>query len=247
MLIDEKKFIEQYRPFYFSNEIDKELLGAEVRHINSTDEVVENFILNALNDFREGRGIIDKRFIAWKAGRLTRNIVNGKEYCQDVFNGYGKKIEHLDEYIEAINRKENIDDIRQAIEARDVEKAYNKLKDLNIECETGNFGIVYIITVLYFLSGGRYPIYDKFAHIAVKALYFNQNPKDIYVGEAPNKEDKTSKVLAMYGEYCWLLKKLFGKYDISRELDQALWVYGHCTKKYGEENSEDSVGNIFKQ
>ena len=38
-----------------------------------------------------------------------------------------------------------------------------------MDCEK-YIGPVYAITLLYFLSQGKYPIYDRFAHIAVKVI-----------------------------------------------------------------------------
>lgn len=101
-----------------------------------------------------------------------------------------------------------------------------------------------MITLIYFLSGGKYPIYDKFAHIAVKALYMNENPKDIFVGGAPGKGNM-DQAIGMYKEYCWLLKQVFGKYDIDRELDRALWVYGHSKKKYDGYHGGIQLNDVF--
>ena len=36
----------------------------------------------------------------------------------------------------------------------------------------------------------------------------------------------------MYIEYCYLLEKVFGRKNIERDLDQALWVYGHATERF---------------
>ena len=36
------------------------------------------------------------------------------------------------------------------------------------------------------------------------------------------------EVSAMYMEYIWLLEKVFGKYNIDRETDRALWTFGHA-------------------
>ena len=90
---------------------------------------------------------------------------------------------------------------------------------------------MYLITVLYFKSNKKYPIYDYYAHRAVKALYLNKNPEEIFVGAAPDKNE-IGKVLAMYKEYVFLLEQVFGYSDIGRDLDRALWVYGHAKKPW---------------
>ena len=246
-----KEFKDIYARFYLestyskNDEDERRKLGVDNE---CTNDAVENFALNELNSFRKSESNsevkLDERLIAWKAGRLEPEMVKNKSSCEKFLNGYGKEIKNLLKYIEAINDKDFLKNIREKIDKHEVEQAYNDLKELNIKYKVDNLGSVYIITLLYFISGGKYPIYDKFAHKAVKALYFNENPQDIYVGEAPGKRE-TKKVMAIYREYCWLLKEVFGTYDIPRNLDQALWVYGHCKKKYGDESGEDSIRNIF--
>lgn len=109
-----------------------------------------------------------------------------------------------------------------------------------MEISPKNIGPVYIINALFFLTGGKAPIYDVFAHKAVKALLLNISPSEVYMGGNPDKHD-IDNVTAMYLEYILLLKMIFkdevkikGKDDmfISRELDRALWVYGHSNFLY---------------
>ena len=92
-------------------------------------------------------------------------------------------------------------------------------------------GTVYILTLLYFLSNEKFPIYDRFAHKAAKAIVLDKTPKDVYVGSAPDKTD-VENILNMYNEYLCLLKLIFGNKKIDRKQDQALWVYGHSKVKY---------------
>lgn len=87
-----------------------------------------------------------------------------------------------------------------------------------------------IITIMFFLSKGRIPIYDQFTHKAVKAIYFEKKPKDIYVGPAPLKSSITDAVNLLM-EYMWYLEEIFGRHNISRSEDQALWAYGHVRHK----------------
>ena len=72
-------------------------------------------------------------------------------------------------------------------------------------------GPVYLITLLYFISKGQYPIYDKFAHISLKMIeekdcQFNSLIKDNYVTR---------------------LRNIFGKAYNDSNVDRALWVYSH--------------------
>lgn len=93
------------------------------------------------------------------------------------------------------------------------------------------FGTVYIITLIYFLSKGKYPIYDKFAHKAIMAIDSNRNPMDITVASPPDKSS-VAKVINMYTEYYKKIEEIFGSYRLTRKQDQALWVYGHSKVKY---------------
>ncbi len=81
------------------------------------------------------------------------------------------------------------------------------------------------------MTKGKYPVYDSFAHKALKALYMKKAPFEIFSGIAPGKYD-VDKVINMYNEFLWLLNELFDTYTIDRKLDRALWVYGHATDKY---------------
>ena len=49
-----------------------------------------------------------------------------------------------------------------------------------------------------------------------------KKPSEVYVGEAPNK-NSVSDVVNLYEEYRWLLTKVFGKSNIDRTTDRALW------------------------
>ena len=93
-----------------------------------------------------------------------------------------------------------------------------------------NFGCVYIINLMYFLSRGTIPIYDQYACKAARALVEGITPDKIYVGPAPGKND-CKKVITMYSEYIHLLEKIFGTCNIKRKIDRALWVYGHYEGK----------------
>jgi hypothetical protein len=56
-------------------------------------------------------------------------------------------------------------------------------------------------------------------------------PKEVFVGAAPDKTE-LDKVLAMYKEYVFLLEQVFGYSNSERELDRALWVYGHADNQW---------------
>ena len=116
-----------------------------------------------------------------------------------------------------------------------------------------DIGPVYAITLLYFLSKGTYPIYDKFADLALKAITedtygFTEegNLKDLIpysdlkdliskeelkaIRENEKKNDAKEMFLA-YKRYISLLQTVlendYSEYKTNRDYDRALWVYGH--------------------
>lgn len=173
----------------------------------------------------ETSGIIDSWIIAWKLGRIDNAGAIVLKDDGSIRNTYGKTIYGLDEYLKSID----ISKIRFAIDQGDFEKAFCDL----VANSPDNFGTVYIITLMHFISKGEIPIYDKFAHIAVKALYANVKPSEVYVGPAPDKKN-VRDVMKLINEYRWLLYKVFGTSKIDKSIDRALWAYGHENGKTDE-------------
>lgn len=88
------------------------------------------------------------------------------------------------------------------------------------------FGSVKVLTLLYFLSQGKCPIYDKFAEMSLNAYYSDTKPGESveYKGLAGNVKNDMSRLV----DYKENLEYIFGNeiYE-SRSIDRALWVYGH--------------------
>lgn len=98
-------------------------------------------------------------------------------------------------------------------------------------------GPVYAITFLYFLSNKEYPIYDKFAHIAIKAIKEELPFKSLVQDSELEKEFNTGetdakKIFKKYKDnYVDRLKNVFDKDYNARDIDRALWAYGHLFKE----------------
>ena len=107
------------------------------------------------------------------------------------------------------------------------EEIYRNLLNLNIS----GLGTVYLLTLVYFISKGESPIYDRFAHQALDALEKGLEPR---AKEVPKHTvpDKNSKHAFNWFEtqYAKRLKTMFPGYYKERKLDRALWVYGHLFK-----------------
>ena len=102
----------------------------------------------------------------------------------------------------------------------------NPEETLQILMEPKGIGAVYAVTLLFFMSKGKYPIYDKYAHMALDAIETGKQPGD----EIPYKELPTApkSIMEKVDEYAARIKNIFGKNALAdRDVDRALWAYGH--------------------
>ena len=114
-----------------------------------------------------------------------------------------------------------------------LKKIYDLVGDLY------GLGPVYLITLMYFISRGKYPIYDQFAMIALSAIHEGVKPggEIIYKGLSSVKEllENDDPVFG-YQRYIDLLYSIFSEEELFedgvpiRNVDRALWVYGHFFK-----------------
>lgn len=94
-------------------------------------------------------------------------------------------------------------------------------------------GPVYAITIIYFMSKGKYPIYDKFAHIALLKLAARTDYKALISDRDRHKvfhDDSTNigRIIDDYLRYIGLLRECFSdEWEKTRDIDRALWTYGH--------------------
>ena len=201
--------------------------GFDIRY--PAEEKIEEKIVE---DFLK-KGEIGLEVVAWKAGtemELVDNKIVVEKNDGIIKTGRGKIIEiyKVEEYMNFIKAKwENYKGLK--VTEKNFKTIYNAFrKPLKSEIKVGNFGSVYIINLLYFLSSEKWPIYDKFAHAAAKALVLDKHPKEVFVGGALDK-NSVRDVTNMYWEYIEYIKGL-GLYNgkIDRADDRALWAYGHA-------------------
>ena len=170
--------------------------------------------------------------LAWKIGKIkhkdsTDKFVYAKDWVgAELFEVslYNNKfdIEKVSGYISG-----NIARLETQAET-DPQGGLNDLKALNIY----GIGTVYLITLLYFISRGKHPIYDRFAKMAVDAIIGDKRPGEAIVyNELPDK--KSNKFDTLFkdhlSDYSSNLYSIFkDEYKENRDIDRALWVYGHC-------------------
>ncbi len=222
-----KEHLDEYEKAYFG------IQGAtniKIRNAVERNFEDEEIVLKRLN-----KGIIDPTVVAWKAGRLSNKVIDTDQE-RIILNGYGNPID-IDELIKYLNRIEdeksklNLSPVKTKTVLEYIEQFGGCYKVLSKVCAPvpKNVGAVYIINLLFFLSKGEYPIYDKFAHVALKALALGVPPCYAFVGSAPDKGE-AKKVKSMYLDYVNLIASLIGfeAYSKDRKWDRALWAYGHA-------------------
>lgn len=107
--------------------------------------------------------------------------------------------------------------------------------DFVLNHRVDGIGPVYTITLLFFASKGTYPIYDRFADLALKAIKDNANPLNASYSYT-QLPDNFKKRYNKYIEDLNIITadksiQFTGNTDESRKLDRALWVYGHMFSK----------------
>lgn len=172
--------------------------------------------------------------LAWKIGRINhRESENQKKFIytsdwtgaeQYNMKLYGEDFQ-ISGFVDYITS--NIESLEKEVEEQP-QLVLNKLRE-----HTPPYGIgtVYMITLLYFISRGKYPIYDRFAKMAVDAIINGIKPAEfVQYKELPSKNEGGFDKLMCNGmkNYICKIEKIFGKeYQNCRDIDRALWVYGH--------------------
>lgn len=110
-------------------------------------------------------------------------------------------------------------------------------------CKCQGIGFTYAMALMYFLSCGNIPIYDRFAHLALAAIQEGRRPGEIIpegrlvLSPTIRNKDDAQKALDLYRKKFALLltgnnlhEPLLG-IPYSRDADRALWAYGHLFNK----------------
>ena len=244
MCVNTELFIDTYKDFYYSDWYEHRTQRERLRlgipnNLKSANRNAETWI----DEGPYHLGLFNEYALAWKSGKLIWNdnntigFKNNFETEDSYINSYGGLINIYE--FEAYSRELEGMHLNNNNNLENFEELYDSL----VRISPRSFGPVYIIASLFFESVGAYPIYDKFVHIAVKALALGINPADVYLGTNPDKHE-IDKVVRMYKEYTLLLRLLFpneiGDHPyIPRNLDRALWVYGHCTEQWNNRLNEE--------
>lgn len=222
--VDWDRFIREYEPVYYNTSQSKLIRRKSSLFV---EKEIEKILATGLR--AEDIPLV----IAWKIGNINHkestNRIVFKNNCNQTLEFKTQyniiKAKPLVDYI-----ANNLSYLKNLAES-DPYKSFAKLCENKVDY----FGTTYLLTLLYFLSQGTMPIYDKFAHIALLALKDEVKPHEPIYGYKPIEQarDNISRVKAWktYMDYRNLLIDLAGENRYrDKSIDRALWVYGHAFK-----------------
>ncbi len=209
-LLTPGEFVDYYEPCYFRCRTPK-----HVKNVKTSSCISETKIERILEDGIKSENDV-KIILAWKTGKInhTKTIESNKIQFAD--NWKTDKIKILYKYIS-----------NDAPLEKDPDTVRSELMKI-----TDGIGPVIAQTFLYFISKGKYPIYDKYAYLALKAWADDTRP-GIEIKYPEPTEENFSKRIIEYTDDIVSVFSLESK-DLSktqykyRRIDRALWVYGHC-------------------
>lgn len=228
---NEEKFIKAYEQSYYLHKKD---CSFYIPRVSVNSRIAEKRADELLaNGIEKGE---DVAFIlAWKIGGIDHEqtdkdkVIKYKDEWSEgetlVVNGFYRfecDREIFSEFCDCIVKITNEygETAEEASIAGALKKTINATETFKIK-----LGAVYILTILYFITKGESPLFDSCAYKAAKAIFNGVKPVNIWYENPSNKELKT--ITTVINEYKWYLERLFGKSNIPRNYDRALWVYGH--------------------
>ncbi len=246
------RFDKEYYKLYFDDNYGENNNLKKPKGLRQSPEWIETEIISIRE--KDNPDAIDIfKILAWKAGKI--DIKKSKET---------KRIEYVDKWNEGVSFQiqdypvvtwEKYELVAKDIitiwsnyrNDNDASSAWEALVELAIDTHKGamkGIGPVILVTLLFFITKGDYPIYDRFAMSSLIVWKLNQQGINIPTGTIisgcglPSKE-KPEELKALlnsgkYVDYIQLLKQLCSKeyknednWKNERAVDQALYVYGH--------------------
>lgn len=223
--ISREQFVKIYGDSYFIG--NERIVNGVVQNSRHIEEEIEKLLCNGI---RKPIDVI--HILSWKIGKLKHYECDEKKkfvYHSDWINAekmnvmrYGKNFE-IKKFSNFVI--DNLDYMESMCHCNP-QRVLNKLREGSVS----GIGTVYLITMLYFISKKEYPIYDRFAMKAVEAIVNNIEPGNtIRELQLPDKNSKKFDEIMETGmkKYIDNLKDVFGVDYNNRNVDRALWVYGH--------------------
>lgn len=242
--ITQEEWIEEFEPYYF---LGGPTYDRSINRGKQGSKFVEDEIEKILKNGLEANDI--PFVIAWKIGAIDHKM---SELGQKIvfLKNFDETLEFPDRY-GIIRAKKIIDYCKTNFdylsklgdEAKNsefkAEELFNNLKH-NVG-EKKRFGIVKLLALLYFFTQRHWPIYDQFVHKAVNAIISDTKPDEHINYTSFNDFGEYRK------KYVEKNKEIFGRQDIGRDIDRALWVYGHFFNKNNNCNKTTNMCHLQKK
>jgi hypothetical protein len=209
-----QQWLQFYEQAYF-------LKGSNIgRRLNRSSPFVEEQACNLLNAIGPLTPTDFKLIMAWKMGVIYHRL---SEEGQQVlyWPAWNENlVRYKTSYAASLNwMLQNQDQIRLTA-AHNPEAAFNQL----VQAHLTGFGTTYILTIFFFLTNGRQPIYDRYAHAAAQAIATNTVPgQRVHFRRVASWQQYLDyqALLAPVVQTCGLAL------PVPRSVDRALWAYGH--------------------
>lgn len=187
------------------------------------DNILKNGFENALDVYK---------VLAWKIGKISMKNSTNERFVYH--KGWNETELVAKIYNDSINLKdfcEKVCDLSKKIKydtKNDAQSIIDKL--VEISQPYNRIGTVYLLTLFYFITKGKYPIYDSYALAALRAIkkdeFLYSEIKKTYVTHKKSCQDLLQK--GFYADYIESLEDIFQQdYKQNRDIDRALWAYGH--------------------
>ena len=245
-------FIEQYEPAYFypkGSSVCQPLVKKLHRSSCYPESEIDRILRKGIHKPEDVVYIL-----AWKIGRIAhrkcclekafvyrsdwKELEDYENWAQNHQSVKGFPMKEIAEYIADPTNLEKWTDL---IHKEDWFRVLEDFESKKKEKSWKGLGSVYYLTLLYFISKGKYPIFDQFAEKAIDAIVDKNEQafpgaKENYMSlpsEYPVKEIRKESFKERYQLYCNRINSLKAKLSddyrepTNRKLDRALWVYGH--------------------
>lgn len=223
------QFIKTYNYGYFQG--NPRQVPRVIQNSRIAEETIERILKNGIKE-----PVDIYKILAWKVGKIRHaasDDANRIIYAANWINAENGLVKnyryHLDMRMFAEHIIANIDNLER-LSVTNPQAVLNWLRNGDIPAPKG-IGTVYLITLLYFISRGRWPIYDRFAMMALVAISDEKKPgESVSFLDLPDKySDEYDDVMDICNRtYISKLTSIIGEnYNQNRDIDRALWVYGH--------------------
>jgi len=220
--IDKSTFLRTYSNAYFLE--NPRVLPRVSQSSPWIEEQIEYILTNGITCKADVMHLL-----AWKIGKVNHRKSQERKrwvYAADWENAESGIVARYGRTLDLTSYAENIVYKYDELCKMSQTDAADVLRALEPKTLKG-IGSVYLLTLLYAVSKKRWPIYDKFAAKALAAIDSGKKPYEVTYRELPDRTQGMDKVFEEYRKYVDLLERYFPDHAKCRDIDRALWVYGH--------------------